>query len=99
LGEEYRSLSSSLCFFSPLPCYLVPLSSKCFPQHPILQHPQPTLLSQCEGPSFTLVLSLSMGPIHINFCCHLHVSVRSSSERSFQILDHLDRCWMSKLSK
>jgi hypothetical protein len=25
LGEEYRSLSSSLCSFSPLPCYLVPL--------------------------------------------------------------------------
>jgi hypothetical protein len=23
-----------------------------FPQHPILKHPQPTLLQQCEQPSF-----------------------------------------------
>jgi hypothetical protein len=29
--------------FSPLPCYLVPLSPKYFPQHSILKHPQPTL--------------------------------------------------------
>jgi len=34
-------------------CYLVPLRPKYFPQHPILIHPQPTSLSQCERPSFT----------------------------------------------
>jgi len=42
LGEKYRSLSSSLYSFSPLPCYLVPLRPKCCPQYPILEHPQPT---------------------------------------------------------
>ena len=36
LGKEYRSLSSSLCNFFPLPCYLVPLRPKYSPQHPII---------------------------------------------------------------
>jgi hypothetical protein len=39
--------------FSPLPCYLVPLRPKYSPQHPILKHPQPTFLPQCQRPSFT----------------------------------------------
>ena len=51
--EQYRSLSSSLCSFSPLPCHLVHLGPKYSPQHPILKHPHPTLLPQCERPSFT----------------------------------------------
>jgi len=50
LGEEYRSLSSSLCSFLH---YLVPLRSKYSPQHLILQQPQPTFLPQCERPRFT----------------------------------------------
>ena len=37
-GKEYRSLSSSLCSFLHS-CYLIPLMSKYFPQHPTLQHP------------------------------------------------------------
>jgi len=53
LGEEYGSLSSSLCSFSPLPFYLVPLRPKYSPQHPILRHPQATFLPHCERPSFT----------------------------------------------
>ena len=51
LDVEYRSLSSSV-FFSHFPCYLVPLRLK-YSQHPILKHPQPTFLPQCEQPSFT----------------------------------------------
>src|SRR5215510_6626731 len=39
--------------FSPLPCYLVPLRPKYSPQHPILKHPQPTFLRQCQRLSFT----------------------------------------------
>ena len=39
--------------FSPLPCYLVPLRPKYFPQHPTLKHPQPAFLPQCQRPSFT----------------------------------------------
>ena len=44
LGEEYRSLSSSLCSFLHFPCYLVPLRPKYSPQHLGLKHPQPTFL-------------------------------------------------------
>ena len=39
--------------FSPLPCHLVPLRSKCLPQHPILKHPPPMFLPRCERPSCT----------------------------------------------
>jgi len=53
LGEENRSLSSSLRSFSLLTCYLVPLRPKYSPQRSIFIHPQPTFLSQCERPSFT----------------------------------------------
>jgi len=52
LGEEYRSLSSSLCSFSLFPCYLVHLMPKYTHQHPILKHTQPTFFHQCERPSF-----------------------------------------------
>ena len=41
--------------FSPLLCYLVRLRPKCLPQHPILEHPHPRFLPQCERPSFTPV--------------------------------------------
>jgi hypothetical protein len=47
LGKEYRSLSSSLCNFLHS-CYLIPLRPKYFPQHPILKHPQPMFLPQCQ---------------------------------------------------
>ena len=39
--------------FSPLPCYLVLLRPKYLSQHPILRHPQPTFLPQCQRPSST----------------------------------------------
>jgi len=67
-GEQYRSLSSSLCFFFPLPCYLVPLRSKYSPQHPILKHPQPTFLPQCQRPSPT--------PIQNNRQCYSSVYLK-----------------------
>ena len=51
-GEEYRSLSSSLCILIHS-CYLVPLRPKYSSQHPILKHPDPPFLPQCERPSFT----------------------------------------------
>ena len=47
-GEEYRSLSSSLCTFHHSPCYLVPLRPKYSPQQSTLQHPQATFPPQCE---------------------------------------------------
>ena len=48
LGGQYRPLISSLYSFLHYP-----LRSKYSPQHPILKHPQPTFLPQCERPSFT----------------------------------------------
>ena len=62
LGEEYRSFSSSLYSFlhgissikvPPLPRHLVPPRPKYSPQHPILKHPQPAFLPQCQRPSYT----------------------------------------------
>jgi hypothetical protein len=38
---------------SPFLCHLVPLRSKYSPQHPILKHPQPAFLPQCQRPGFT----------------------------------------------
>jgi hypothetical protein len=38
---------------SPFPCHLVPLRSKYSHQHPILKHPQPAFLPQCQQPGFT----------------------------------------------
>ena len=51
-GEEYRSLSTSLCSFLNSR-HLVPHRPKYSPQHPILKHSQHTFLPQCERPSFT----------------------------------------------
>ena len=51
--------------FSPFPCYLVPLRPKYPPQHPILKHPQPTFLPQCQRPSFTPI------SIAFNTCIYL----------------------------
>jgi hypothetical protein len=65
MGEEYSSLSSSLCRISPLPCYLVPLRPKYSPQQPILKHPQPTFLPQCEQPSFTPIKQQAKLKFHI----------------------------------
>ena len=48
-GEQYRSLSSSLCSF----LHLVTLRPKYSPQHSILKHPQSMFLRLCERPSFT----------------------------------------------
>jgi len=52
LGEEYRSLSSSLYIF----LYNLVTSSLLGPNillNTILKHPQPTFLPPCERPSFT----------------------------------------------
>jgi hypothetical protein len=52
IGEEYRSLSSSLYSFlhSPITSSLLGPNVS---HHPICKHPQPTFLPQCERPSFT----------------------------------------------
>ena len=54
-GEEYRSLSFSLCSFLHSPVTSSLFRPKYSPQRPILKHAQPTFLPQCERPSFTTI--------------------------------------------
>ena len=57
-----------IMYFSPLPCYLVPHRPRYSLQHCILQHPQPTFLSQCERPSFTPIQDSEQkdNPVYLN---------------------------------
>ena len=48
-----QSIKLLFILFSTFPCHLVTLTSKCLPQHPILEHPQPVFLPEFERPSFT----------------------------------------------
>jgi hypothetical protein len=56
-GDEYRSLTSSLCSLLHSPVASSLLGPNIFLQHPILEHPQSVFLLQCERPSFTPVLN------------------------------------------
>ena len=49
-GEQYRSLSRSLCSLLHSPC-LVPLKPKYPPRRPTLEHPQPMFVPQSDRPS------------------------------------------------
>jgi hypothetical protein len=53
LGTEYRPFGSSLCNFLSSPLPRPSWAQNNSPQHPILKHPQPTFLPQCQRPSFT----------------------------------------------
>jgi hypothetical protein len=48
IGWAVQIIKLLIMKFSPLPCYLVPLRPRSSPQHPILKHPQPTFLPQCQ---------------------------------------------------
>ena len=67
--EQYRSLSSSLCSFLYSSATSSLLGPKYSPQHPLLKHPQPTFLPQCEGPSFTPIQNnrQNYSSIYLNF--------------------------------
>ena len=52
-GEQYGSLSSSLCSFLHSPVTSSLLGPNILLQYPILKHHQPTFLLQCQRPSFT----------------------------------------------
>ena len=49
----WSSIKLLIMWFSPFPCYLVPLRSKYRSQHPVLNHHQPMFVPLCERPSFT----------------------------------------------
>jgi len=46
-GEEYRSVSSSLCSFLHSPVTSSLSGPKKLPQHPYLEHPPPMFISHC----------------------------------------------------
>ena len=52
-NEEKNVIQLLVLQLSPFPCYLVPLRSKYFSQHPVLKHPQSAFLPQCQRPGFT----------------------------------------------
>jgi len=52
-GWAVQIIKLHIMQFSAFPCYLVPLRPKYSPQHPIIKHPQPTLLPKRQRPSFT----------------------------------------------
>jgi hypothetical protein len=76
--------------FSPLPCYLVPLRPKYSPPHPILKHPQPTFLPQCQRPSFTLIRN-NMENYGACYLCHIH-TVKIKTLPCFAIHNALKEC-------
>ena len=64
--------------FPPLPCYLVPLRPKYSPQHPVLKHPQPSFLSQCQRPSFA--------PIQNNSRISYYLFLTESTNKMFCVI-------------
>jgi len=92
-----------MCFY-PLSCYLVPLKPKYSFQHPVLKHPQPTLLPQCEQPSFTLLQTTGKiivlyirAFIHIRNIRHClgfceHVNELWGLCKCWEISGHLSNC-------
>ena len=54
-GEQYRSLSSSLCSFPHSPVTSSLLGSNIPPNTPVLKHSQPVFIPQCQRPSFTSI--------------------------------------------
>jgi hypothetical protein len=53
IGWAVQIIQLLIVWFSPLPCYLVLPRPKYSPQYPILTHPQPAFLPQCQRLSFT----------------------------------------------
>jgi hypothetical protein len=66
LRKTYKLLRSSLCKFSPVSCHLIPLLSKCSPQHPVLEHPQSLFSPYCQRSRFTLIQNHRQ---HYSFVC------------------------------
>jgi hypothetical protein len=72
-------------YFSLLHSYLVPLRPKYSTQHPILKHPFPTFLSQCERQSFTPVNNNGQNYISVylkySVCYHIQRGTRVTHTR------------------
>jgi hypothetical protein len=65
-GRGVRIVKLLIMKLSPLPCYLVSLRPKYSPQHPIPKYHQPTVLPQCQQPSFTQNNRQNYGSAYLN---------------------------------
>jgi len=54
-----------------LSCYLPPLRAKYLPQHPILEHPQPLFLPQCERPKLTKIKVFMTAQSSVQMCIEI----------------------------
>jgi hypothetical protein len=57
---------------SPVSCYFVLLRSKYPPQHPIIEHSQPTFAPQCDRVSSR---SYKKRPTYTSVCVNLYISI------------------------
>jgi len=55
----------------PVPCYLVPFRRKYLSQHPILPHPQPIFLPECDTPIFTPISNKRHNYVSAYFDIHI----------------------------
>ena len=65
---------------SPLPCYVAPLTPTYIPHLPVVEHPQPMFLSQCEVHSCQ---QKSLTGSDVRYSCH-----HNSSRFTFPIFAH-----------
>ena len=84
---EYRSLSTAVCSFSSLPCYLFPLTPKYSPQHCILKH----LLPQCDRPSFTPIQNNRQN--YSSICLNIYIFGATWKKKS---ISNVQTCMSSK---
>ena len=70
-GEQYRSLSSSLCSFLHSPVTSSPLRPKYSSQYPILEHSWPKFLPRYERPSFTPIQNKSQS--YVSVCLNFYI--------------------------
>ena len=62
-------------YFAPL--LLIPLRPRCLPQHPIIEHPQPLYLPQCEAASRKKITLYVYAQLH-----HKSYSYRCNERKS-----------------
>ena len=68
IGWGVKIIKLLIMYFSPLPCYFVPLSPYILLSTLFSKHPKPTFLPQCERPSFTPIQNnkQNYGSLYLN---------------------------------
>ena len=85
-GCGVRSLSCPLCSFLHFPYYTVPLRTKFSSQQPILRHPQPTFLPQCEPTHFTPIQNNRQHYSSVYECIWIQLTPQHPQVRSILVI-------------